>query len=181
MCSELFAALAWNLEVEPVFACDCDAAATTLSQHLWEHKHYYNNVYDQDFQLHAPTVDFFLAGFPCQPFSVQGLGQGVADEKNGGVIFALLAFIRRSKPKTFLLENVKGLLQSHPETLLEIMKFLKALMDSKTKKPLYTVYWTCLNAKDHGVPQNRQRIIVVGMRNDSKTECFKWPTAVPGF
>ncbi|CAJ1393650.1 unnamed protein product [Effrenium voratum] len=178
ICSELFAAEMLGLEVRPVFACDCNQHVTKVSQHLWSHEQYFNNVFDKEFLRDAPTVDFFLGGFPCQPFSLQGLGQGVADEANGTVIYELLKYIKERQPTTFVLENVKGLLTQHPQVLMEIMKHLRGLKVTGTRKPLYTVLCKCLNARNHGLPQNRERIVVIGMLNAKKTYDFAWPMSV---
>ena len=109
LCAELFAAQILKLDVTPKFACDCDNAATKLSNSLWKHEQYFDNVWDPDFLAKAPQVDVFTAGFPCQPFSVQGLHGGVNDEKNGGaVVFQILRYIKLKKPKLFLLEKREG-------------------------------------------------------------------------
>jgi DNA-cytosine methyltransferase len=166
-----------GLEVRPVFACDCDRHATTLCHHLWSHDMYFDNVFDVNFVKNAPTVDFFLAGFPCQPFSVQGCHLGTADPSNGTVIYKLLEYISKKTPRTFVLENVKGLVNQHPETLFEIMKYLRGL--KIMGRPVYTVLWACLNAKNFGLPQNRERVVVVGLMNEFKIAEFVWPVAAP--
>ena len=90
-----------------------------------------------------------------------------------------MEYIAQKQPRTFILENVKGLVSQHPQTLLEIMKYLRGLKMKGTKDPVYTVLWACLNAKNFGLPQNRERIMVVGMMNRFKNEDFAWPTAAP--
>ena len=178
LCAELFAAQILTLDVTPKFACDCDKAATKLSNSLWKHEQYFDNVWDPDFLAKAPQVDVFTAGFPCQPFSVQGLHGGVNDEKNGGaVVFQILRYIKLKKPKLFLLENVKGLATQHQEVLQEIVKFLRDL--TKSKQKVYTVHFATLNARNSGLPQNRERILIVGIQNEVMTGEFCWPTAVP--
>lgn len=178
ICSELFAAQLLNLNVKPIFACECDKNAMHACQHLWSHKMHFKDVHDPEFHRKAPHVQFFLAGFPCQPFSVQGLSRGVLDENNGAVIIPILRFIRDTRPTTFCLENVLGLLLKHSELLLGIMTFLKGLKDNR-QRPLYTVTWGRFNARHHGLPQNRERILVVGVLNSKKTCEFSWPEAAP--
>ena len=178
LCSELFAAQKLMWDVKAIFACDCDPHATSVCHHLWEHKHYWNDINDPDFMKNAPYVDIFLAGFPCQPFSVQGLGKGVDDKKNGGgIVYQLLRYIKKRRPKMLLLENVPGLLTKHADVLLQVMQILRGWKDANGL-PLYTVLWAMLNSRDHGLPQNRQRIFIIGMLNSEKTSEFTWPTAV---
>ena len=179
LCAELFAAEYLGVEATAIFACDNDKHVTTLSKHLWQHKFYYNDVFEDEFVQNAPCVDFFLGGFPCGPFSLQGLGKGVNDEAQGTVVYRLLMYIAQKQPTTFLLENVKGLLTAHPNVLLEVMTFLRGLKVKGSKKPLYTVVWACLNSRDFGLPQNRERIFVAGLKNSHKIADFSWPISVP--
>jgi hypothetical protein len=66
--------------------------------------------------------------------------------------------ITRRRPKTFCLENVRSMLSQHSEVLLKIMRFFRGLGVPGTKKPLYTVVWSVLNARNFGLPQHRERI-----------------------
>lgn len=75
------------------------------------------------FQLKAPTVDIFSAGFPCQPFSVAGLGGGADDKYGRGTVFYdILKYLTRAHPKAFVLENVRGLVVRHKETFEGILE-----------------------------------------------------------
>lgn len=178
LCSELFAAQMLKWDVKAIFACDCDPHAKLVCQHLWQHQHYWDDINDPDFLKNAPYVDFFLAGFPCQPFSLAGLGKGVDDEKNGGgIVFQLLQYIKKRRPKMFVLENVEGLLTAHAQVMLQIMKILRGWKDANGL-PLYSVLWANLNSRDHGLPQNRQRIFIIGMLQSEKKTEFNWPIAV---
>lgn len=105
-----------------------------------------------------PDCDILLAGFPCQPFSQAGLKMGFADTR-GTLFFEIERILNEKRPKMFLLENVKQL-QSHNngETLKTILVHLKNLN--------YHVEYKTLKAKDFGVPQNRERIYIVGISED---------------
>lgn len=101
-----------------------------------------------------PDFDILLAGFPCQPFSQAGLKKGFADTR-GTMFFEIERIIKEKRPKAFLLENVKQL-RSHDKgrTLATILSHLDNLD--------YEVFYKVLRAADFGVPQNRERIYIVG-------------------
>lgn len=102
-----------------------------------------------------PAADVVIGGPPCQPFSVRGKQQGMKDARDGFPIF--IDAVRRISPRVFLFENVRNLMYSHKWYLDLILKELGNLG--------YIVEFRCLNAVNHGVPQNRERIIVVGHRS----------------
>jgi DNA (cytosine-5)-methyltransferase 1 len=105
-----------------------------------------------------PAHDILLGGFPCQPFSIIGKSLGFADTR-GTLFFNIEEILRVKKPYAFMLENVKQL-RSHDRghTLLVIEENLKALG--------YFVHTKVLNALDFGLPQKRERIIIVGFSED---------------
>lgn len=115
-----------------------------------------------------PKHDVILAGFPCQPFSHAGLKEGFSDTR-GTLFFDVERIARHHKPKVMLLENVKGLV-SHDKgrTLQVILKSLDQLG--------YWVEHKVLNAKDFGVPQNRERIYIVAYsKRYFKDGAFSFP------
>lgn len=115
-----------------------------------------------------PTFELLLAGFPCQPFSQAGLQLGFEDSR-GSLFFYIAKIIKHHKPKAVLLENVKRL-QSHDNgTTFRIIKQTLESMD-------YLVFSKVLAAKDFGVPQNRERIYIVALR-DTNTS-FEWPNPI---
>jgi len=108
-----------------------------------------------------PDCDIICAGFPCQPFSNAGNRRGVYD-KRGELYLECLRIIGYKKPKVVLFENVKGLLSSkhqNGEKLIDVIK--KDLEDLG-----YAVNYKVVNASDYGVPQNRERMILVAFRTD---------------
>ena len=102
-----------------------------------------------------PDFDVLCAGFPCQSFSICGKQKGFIDETRGTLFFDIIRVLQKKKPKAFILENVKNLATHDKGRTLTIM--LDTLHDLG-----YTVNYQVLNAKDFGVPQNRERIIIVG-------------------
>ncbi|GAA0790343.1 DNA (cytosine-5-)-methyltransferase [Hathewaya limosa] len=105
-----------------------------------------------------PNHDILLAGFPCQPFSNAGLKKGFNDTR-GTLFFDIARIIKAKKPKAFMLENVKQLKgHDHGNTFQVIENTLKELG--------YVVYSKVLRSVDFGVPQNRERIIIVGFNEE---------------
>ena len=114
-----------------------------------------------------PIHDILLAGFPCQPFSIIGKGAGFADTR-GTLFFEIEKILEAKQPKAFLLENVKRLV-SHDDgrTFAIILEKLRNLG--------YNVNWKIMNALDYGLPQKRERVIIVGFKEDY---LFKFPSPV---
>lgn len=113
----------------------------------------------------VPDIDLYVCGFPCQPFSIAGDRKGFAD-KRGNVFFSCLEVIEVKQPKYFILENVKGLLNHDKGNTWNVI--LKSLII--LEKYGYTVKWKVLNTKDYGIPQNRERIFIIGSKKE-----FEWP------
>lgn len=116
-----------------------------------------------------PSFDILLAGFPCQAFSIAGKRQGFADTR-GTMFFEIQRILEHHKPKCFMLENVKGLTNHNQgrtfNTILDILQYqLK-----------YKVFYKILNAKNFGMPQNRERIIIVGFLDHDIDFKFPEPT-----
>lgn len=105
-----------------------------------------------------PNFDILLAGFPCQPFSNAGLKKGFLDTR-GTLFFEIIRILKYHKPKVVFLENVKGF-KNHDKG--NTFKVVKANLEELG----YKVYAQILNAKDFGVPQNRERIYIIGFLND---------------
>ncbi len=117
-----------------------------------------------------PEFDFLLAGFPCQPFSVAGYRQGFEDKKGRGNLFFYIArIIEERQPMGFLLENVKNLKGHDNGRTFKIIE--------KTLKDLgYHIKSKVLNSMEYGnIPQNRERIYIVGFKNKEYANKFIWP------
>lgn len=116
-----------------------------------------------------PDFDILLGGFPCQAFSIIGKKEGFENETCGTLFFEIERILREKKPKAFMLENVKNLTaHDKGKTFKIIRKHLEALG--------YNVYAKVLNALDYGVPQKRERIIIVGFIDNVM---FAFPEPVP--
>jgi len=111
-----------------------------------------------------PDHDILAAGFPCQAFSIIGDRQGFSDTR-GTLFFEIERIIQEKKPRAIFLENVKQLLtHDHGRTFETILHSLEKLG--------YVIHFRVLNGLDFGVPQKRERIIIVGFKEDHP---FEWP------
>jgi DNA (cytosine-5)-methyltransferase 1 len=125
-----------------------------------------------------PDFDVLLAGFPCQPFSIAGKRLGFNDTR-GTLFYEIIRVLRAKRPKAFLLENVQYL-EKHDNgrTLTTMLNLLGREINGQTKLMVtreslgYHVFYKVLNSKDFGVPQNRERIYIVGF--DRRVD-FKFP------
>ncbi|RLD56195.1 MAG: DNA (cytosine-5-)-methyltransferase [Bacteroidetes bacterium] len=112
-----------------------------------------------------PSFDILLAGFPCQPFSIAGEKKGF-DDTRGTLFFDIARIVKYHSPTAIILENVKHF-KNHDKgkTLKTVLRTLNELG--------YTTNWKVLNAKDFGVPQNRERTIIVASKNDIEFDFSK--------
>lgn len=140
------------------FECD-ESASNTYNRNLIGQCHREKLAVGFDY----PAADIIIGGPPCQPFSVFGNQRGMEDARDGFPIF--IDAVRRLRPKIFLFENVRNLAFSH--------KWYFELIKESLIKLGYFIEYRCVNAVDYGVPQNRERIIVVGHKAK-----FSYPTPV---
>jgi DNA (cytosine-5)-methyltransferase 1 len=172
-----------GIDFESVFACEIDkyARQSYLAIHD-EPKRFYNDITKRD-HTEVEQLDLYVAGFPCQSFSIAGQRKGF-DEARGTLFFDVAEFIRINQPKCFILENVKGLL-SHDkgrtyQTITDILTNGGGTLNGQISIDLfddglgYHVYAQILNTKDYGVPQNRERIFIVGFKDFRQ---FSFPKA----
>lgn len=143
----------WNDSCECVGFSEIDKYAIAIYKHHYkEHQNYGDAT--RIIPESIPDFDLLVGGFPCQAFSIAGKRLGF-NETRGTLFFDIARVLAVKKPRNFVLENVKGLL-SHDEgrTFKTIIAALVELG--------YSVEWQVLNSKDFGVPQNRERVFIVG-------------------
>jgi len=151
------------------YSNDIDAAAEYVynanTSFFDNHELHRDDIKDVDFK-NIPDFDFLLAGFPCQPFSNAGLRKGINDER--GNLFEecekLLkeSLQRKEKPIGFVFENVKGIMSSKMEDGTSIPDEIV----KRTEKLGFKTCYKLLKTSNFGVPSNRQRLIIVGIRKD---------------
>lgn len=143
-----------------VFSSEIDKFAKITYQANFQDMPYgdITQIQEQD----IPKHDILLAGFPCQAFSMAGLRKGFYDTR-GTLFFDVVRIVKYHKPKVILLENVKGL-KNHDKgnTFLVVKRKLQELG--------YSVYADVLNAKNFGVPQNRERIYIIAVLKEFNSD-----------
>ena len=150
--------------MECVFACDIDSDCRKIYEHNYGLKPESDICRIQPASV--PDHDVLCAGFPCQPFSIIGDRGGFADAR-GTLFFELAKIIEAKQPAALVLENVKQLAtHNNGKTLARILEILRGLD--------YTVDYRILNALDFGLPQKRERILIVGFKG--AVAGFPWPT-----
>ena len=116
-----------------------------------------------DYKQIKGNFDVLLGGFPCVTFSVVGKQAGITDNKNGQLYESYAKYVEHFRPKVFLAENVKGILSANKGEAVKIIKQRFEIQGYKLKVFL-------VNFADFGVPQLRQRVLFIGVRDDIKTE-----------
>ena len=143
-------------------------ATKVYERHFNGHKNYGDITQIKAEEL--PDFDCLVGGFPCQAFSIAGKRRGF-DDTRGTLFFDLARILRAKQPRLFVFENVKGLL-SHDNG--NTFRTIIATIDELG----YDCQWQVLNSKNHGVPQNRERIIIVGhLRGTPRPEVFPITTS----
>jgi DNA (cytosine-5)-methyltransferase 1 len=169
-----------GVEYKEIFACDMDKfARQTFIHNYGEPKYYPTNVYMREIPLES--LDIYMTSPPCQAFSLAGKRLGKED-KRGILFFNSLEFIEKNRPRYFIFENVKGLISDNGgKTFSEWVNMLggksvngNTVMFGYADSVPYHLYWKVLNAKEHGVPQNRERVFLIGIRDDADNN-FRFP------
>lgn len=169
-----------GIAYKELFACDMDKfARQTFIHNYGEPEYYPTNVYDRE--IPSQSLDIYMTSPPCQAFSLAGKRLGKED-KRGILFFNSHEFIKINKPRYFIFENVKGLLSDDGgKTFQEWINMLGGrsvnglpVLFPHDDSVEYHLYWKVLNAKEHGVPQNRERVFLIGIRDDSDNT-FRWP------
>lgn len=123
-----------------------------------------------------PKIDFITYGFPCQDISLAGHQKGLfnADgtKTRSGLFFDALRIIEHTQPMVAIAENVKNLIGKKFNAQFQVVL-------ASLEAAGYNNYWAVLNAKDYGIPQNRERVFIVSIRKDCDTGVFEFPEAYP--
>lgn len=169
-----------KLEHENVMAVEfCKYARLSFLANFKEPKHYFKDSYDADYE-NVEQTDIFLSSPPCQAFSLAGKRLGELD-KRGILFYETYRFISVNQPKVFIIENVKGLLSAEKGTIFQNwIELLGRSVNGHEKMFIhedsleYNLHYTVLNSKNFGVPQNRERVFIVGIRKDLPND-FRFP------
>ena len=159
---------------ETVYANDFDPVPLeTMKLNFPNVKYQVGDIKNVNPNKDVPAVDVITGGFPCQAFSVAGYRKGFEDKKGRGVLFFdMLRIIKAKNPRIVFCENVKNLVgHDHGNTFRVITEALENVG--------YKLKYQVLNAMEYGnIPQNRERIYIVGFRNESDFEHFSFPEPI---
>jgi len=159
-----------GIDIEHVFACDVDKYAKQSYCEIHKPKIFFDDITKRNHGS-VEQLDMYFAGFPCQAFSIAGKRKGF-DDIRGTLFFDTAEFIRINRPKVFVLENVKGLLNHDKgntyQTIIDVLSNGGGTVNSQMSFDMfedglgYHLHTCLLNTKDFGLPQNRERIFIVG-------------------
>lgn len=160
-----------KLSSEIVFASDIDkfAKQSYFANYKISEENWYNDVKDINGRKYKGQIDLLVGGSPCQSFSMIGKRKGFADTR-GTLFYDFARVVKESQPKVFIFENVKGLINHDKGNTFAT---IKATFDELGYKYFYQV----LNSKDYGIPQHRERIYVIGFKEQSIN--FEFPEPIP--
>lgn len=169
-----------NLEIPYDLVCYCEidkfASKSYSAIHGVPESMNLGDITKVDAQQLPKDIDLLTYGFPCQDISNAGKMQGLFNEDGSktrsGLFFEALRIIKETKPKVCIAENVKNL------TSKRFTNQFKIVLDSLEEAGYYN-YWKVLNAKDFGVPQNRERVFIVSIRKDIDNGIFAFPDGFP--
>lgn len=158
-----------NLGGECVASSEIASDAINVYQKNWcdDSEHNLGDICNID---ELPEHDLIVGGVPCQSWSIAGKNKGTEDDR-GKLWYEVIRLVSKHKPKAFIFENVKGLADPRHRDSLNF------LIDSFSNAN-YRVEFKVLNSYDFGVPQNRDRIFIVGIRRDTLVSDFVWPQGV---
>ena len=164
-----------DYQIDHVFSSEINAKNIAYINQHFKPRIMYGDITQRDHST-IPPIDLYVAGFPCQSFSVinRKHSMGLDDPTKGNILFHCVSTIQATQPKYFLLENVRGILwHDKHQTFPRVCKILDTLVD-------YQIQYKVLNTLDYGVPQSRNRIYWVGIHKSKCSQMdFKFPDPKP--
>jgi len=162
------------------FACEIDKYARQTYLANFTPNQMYTDLTAEEWDKPEQYADLFIGGIPCQAFSLAGKRLGELD-KRGLLFYDFYRYVKNQQPKVFIIENVKGLLSDNNGitfqnwcALLGRSMNTHINMFNNDDSLLYNLHFKVLNSKDFGVPQNRERVFLIGIRNDLPNT-FRFP------
>lgn len=157
---------------EIVYAVDFDEYCTKIYNENFDHKCLVKDVRDIDIN-ELPEFDMLIGGFPCQSFSISAQNPprlGYKDER-GMLFFEMVKILKEKQPRFFIAENVKGILSANEGKAFP-------MIINEFREAGYHVMHKLLNAADYGVPQKRERVIIMGFLKEEDYLIFKYPSKI---
>lgn len=140
---------------------------TYMNNYEIEIENFYQDIRFLDGSIYKGKIDLFVGGSPCQSFSISGHRAGL-DDARGTLFYDFARLIKEIQPKVFIYENVPGMLSHDSGNTFRIITEIFNSLGYQWKMEL-------LNSKNYGIPQNRNRLFIVGFRKDLKIHNFKFP------
>ncbi len=159
-----------NIPFRHVFACEKDKFARESILANYKPDILYEDITSRN-HAELPDIDLYVCGFPCQSFSLAGKQQGMNDPR-GLIMNHCIDVIKYKQPTFFILENVKNF--KHIDNGTPFNYLMKKLEDLK----IYNIYHDIYNTKDYGIPQNRERIYIIGVLKSKQKKEYEKPKAI---
>ena len=169
-----------GIDYQTIYACDWDKySRQTYIENYGEPMYFPKDVYERE--IPKESLDLYMTSPPCQAFSLAGKRKGEDDER-GILFYNSHKFIQKNNPRYFIFENVRGLLSDADGLTFKVWLDMlggksvngnPVLFPNENSTP-YHIYWQVLNAKHYGVPQNRERVFIIGIRDDADNT-FRFP------
>ena len=173
-----------GIEHEIVFGCEIDKYARQTYLANFNPIMMLEDMTKEDWEDEKYYADVMVGGIPCQAFSLAGKRLGELDAR-GLLFYDFYRYVKNQKPKYFIIENVKGLLSMDKGNVFNNWKALlgqsengTAFLHNHEDSLMYNLHWKVLNTKNYGLPQNRERVFLIGIRNDLPND-FVFPKEIP--
>lgn len=175
-----------NLKIPHIsrFAIEIDKYAKQTFLANFETETMYDDMTTYDYIGDKWYSDLLVAGIPCQAFSLSGKRLGELDAR-GLLFYDFYRYVKNQQPKYFIIENVKGLLSMDKGNVFNNWKALlgqsengTAFLHNHEDSLMYNLHWKVLNTKNYGLPQNRERVFLIGIRKDLPND-FVFPKEIP--
>lgn len=158
------ALLQMGIPFEHVFSCEIDKFARKSIEANYKPKKLYEDIM---LERTLEDIDLYVCGFPCTPFSSAGKMKSFEDPR-ANIFPQCVKVIKEKKPKIFILENVKSLTQKKNKPYYDYVNTELCMEE-------YNVTYTFMNTKDYGIPQNRARLYIIGIRKDIQKKDYQTP------
>ena len=167
-----FALKRLKLRTDIKFACDNDSFVkkSYFANYNINEENWYDDVHDINGLDYKNQIDLLVGGSPCQSFSMVGKRRGLEDTR-GTLFYEFARVVKESQPKVFIFENVKGLINHDKGNTFET---IKATFEELGYKYSYQV----MNSKNYGIPQHRERIFIIGFKNNAVNFSFPDPISL---
>ena len=173
-----------NIKHEIVFGCEIDKYARQTYLANFKPSMMLEDMTKEDWGGEKYYSDIIVGGIPCQAFSLAGKRLGELDAR-GLLFYDFYRYVKNQQPKYFIIENVKGLLSMDKGNVFNNWKALlgqsengTAFLHNHEDSLMYNLHWKVLNTKNYGLPQNRERVFLIGIRKDLPND-FVFPKEIP--